>query len=264
MPPGVRIAAFEVGLARAQHDVREHHQHVGDGRAEDRDVEHRRPVLGDRREQEADNRRNDQRDGRHLAARGHRQRARQVARAREREQLARVGEDDREEAGDQADSPTVLTKSPTNVPSPLASSIAGRERVVGVLDRVGAAAAGRRRAASARRTRAGSSSPRSGRAACPASGRASPRRRAARPRPPGRTRSRTGRRPRCPASRTAGSRTSRTSPGSGSMLVRLEVENSGIITTTKTSSATTAIAVITNVTLSASPTPSRWMPTKAA
>ena len=52
--------------------------------------------------------------------------------------------------------------------------------------------------------------------------------------------------------------------GSGAMFVRFEVENSGIITTTNTSSATTAIAVITNVTLSASPTPIRWMPTNAA
>ena len=42
---------------------------------------------------------------------------------------------------------------------------------------------------------------------------------------------------------------------SGAMSVRFEVENSGIIATTKTSSATTAIAVMTNVTFSASPTP---------
>ena len=51
---------------------------------------------------------------------------------------------------------------------------------------------------------------------------------------------------------------------SGLMSVRFEVLNSGIIETTKTSSATTAIAVITNVTLSASPTPSRCTPTKIA
>ena len=51
---------------------------------------------------------------------------------------------------------------------------------------------------------------------------------------------------------------------SGGMSVRFEVENSGMIATMKTSSATTAIAVMTNVTLSASPTPQRWMPTKAA
>ena len=53
-------------------------------------------------------------------------------------------------------------------------------------------------------------------------------------------------------------------PASGLMSVRFEVLNSGIIETTKTSSATTAIAVITNVTLSASPTPSRCTPTKIA
>ena len=52
--------------------------------------------------------------------------------------------------------------------------------------------------------------------------------------------------------------------GSGSMLVRFDASNSGIIATTKTSSATTAIAVITNMTFSASPTPIRWMPTKTA
>ena len=50
---------------------------------------------------------------------------------------------------------------------------------------------------------------------------------------------------------------------SGGMSVRFEVENSGTIAMMKTSSATTAIAVMTNVTFSASPTPYRWMPTNA-
>ena len=44
-----------------------------------------------------------QRDPRHLATAGDRQRAREVPRARQCEELARVGEDDREEAGDQAE-----------------------------------------------------------------------------------------------------------------------------------------------------------------
>ncbi len=48
------------------------------------------------------------------------------------------------------------------------------------------------------------------------------------------------------------------------MSVQFDVENSGMIAITKTSSATTAIAVMTNVTFSASPTPTRWMPTNAA
>src|SRR5918999_3803503 len=51
---------------------------------------------------------------------------------------------------------------------------------------------------------------------------------------------------------------------SGGMSVRFEVENSGMIATMKTSSATTAIAVMANVTFSASPTPYRWMPTNTA
>ena len=48
------------------------------------------------------------------------------------------------------------------------------------------------------------------------------------------------------------------------MSVRFDASNFGIIPTTKTSSATTAIAVMTNITLSASPTPKMWMPTKTA
>jgi hypothetical protein len=48
------------------------------------------------------------------------------------------------------------------------------------------------------------------------------------------------------------------------MFVRLLVSNSGIIATTKTMSATTAMAVIANISLSASPTPYRWMPMKTA
>ena len=42
---------------------------------------------------------------------------------------------------------------------------------------------------------------------------------------------------------------------SGGMSVRFDVENSGMIATMNTSSATTAIAVMTKVTFSASPTP---------
>ena len=68
------VGPLEVGLARAQHDVREHHQHVGDGCPEHGDVDHRGAVLGDRCEQEADDRGNEQRDDRHLAPTRHRQR----------------------------------------------------------------------------------------------------------------------------------------------------------------------------------------------
>ena len=159
--------------------------------------------------------------------------------------------------------PTVLTKSPTNVPSPLASSIASgsglSESLIasappppGVKSSISAAktsriimAAIRPRGMSffgSRVSSAASGTPSTARKNQIANGKA-----AQMPCQPN------GRKSDEPAL-----------PGSGSMLVRLEVENSGIIATTKTSSATTAIAVMTNVTLSASPTPSRWMPTKAA
>jgi hypothetical protein len=45
---------------------------------------------------------------------------------------------------------------------------------------------------------------------------------------------------------------------------QLRESNSGSIAITNTISATTAIAVIANISLSASPTPIRWMPTKTA
>ena len=50
----------------------------------------------------------------------------------------------------------------------------------------------------------------------------------------------------------------------GGMFVRLDESNSGSIATTNTIRATTAIAVMTNMSRSASPTPIRWMPTKTA
>ena len=46
------------------------------------------------------------------------------------------------------------------------------------------------------------------------------------------------------------------------MFVRFDVSNSGIIAMTNTTSATTAMAVMANISFSASPTPYRWMPTK--
>ena len=48
------------------------------------------------------------------------------------------------------------------------------------------------------------------------------------------------------------------------MSVRFDASNSGIIATTNTISATTAIAVIANMSFSASPTPIRWIPTNTA
>ncbi|SLH94206.1 Uncharacterised protein [Mycobacteroides abscessus subsp. abscessus] len=48
------------------------------------------------------------------------------------------------------------------------------------------------------------------------------------------------------------------------MSVRLAGSNSPIAATTNTIRPTSAIAVITNMTLSASPTPLRWMPMKIA
>ena len=53
-------------------------------------------------------------------------------------------------------------------------------------------------------------------------------------------------------------------PPSGAMSVRFDASNSGSIATTNTISAMTAIAVIANMSLSASPTPTRWMPTNTA
>ena len=46
------------------------------------------------------------------------------------------------------------------------------------------------------------------------------------------------------------------------MSSRLPGSKCGSMPITKVSSATTAMAVITNITLSASPTPYRWMPMK--
>lgn len=46
----------------------------------------------------------------------------------------------------------------------------------------------------------------------------------------------------------------------GGISTRLPASNSGTAATAKISSPTTAIAVITNMTLSASPTPAMWMP----
>ena len=51
---------------------------------------------------------------------------------------------------------------------------------------------------------------------------------------------------------------------SGLMSVRFDALNSGIIPSTKTISATTASAVIANMTFSASPTPIRCTPMKTA
>ena len=48
------------------------------------------------------------------------------------------------------------------------------------------------------------------------------------------------------------------------MSKRLSTENCGTMTTTNTTSATMATAVIANMTRSASPTPQRWMPMKIA
>ena len=53
-------------------------------------------------------------------------------------------------------------------------------------------------------------------------------------------------------------------PSSGAMSVRFDASNSGIIATTNTISATTAIAVIANISFNASPTPIRWIPTNTA
>lgn len=48
----------------------------------------------------------------------------------------------------------------------------------------------------------------------------------------------------------------------GGMSVRLAASSSGIAATAKTTSPTTAIAVITNMTFSASPMPERWIAMK--
>ena len=47
------VRAMQIRPAQAQHDVRSHHQHVGDGRAEHRD-EDQQVALAGQREQEAD------------------------------------------------------------------------------------------------------------------------------------------------------------------------------------------------------------------
>ena len=52
--------------------------------------------------------------------------------------------------------------------------------------------------------------------------------------------------------------------GSGVMSVRFDALSSGTIPRTKTTSATTAIAVIANMTFSASPTPMRCTPMNSA
>jgi hypothetical protein len=70
IPPGVRVRPVQVRLALPQHDVRDHHQDVRHRRAEDRDVDEQRAVLGDRGEQEADQAGDDQGEVRRLAAPG--------------------------------------------------------------------------------------------------------------------------------------------------------------------------------------------------
>ena len=94
------VGALHVRAADAQGDVRGHHQHVGDGRAEHRDQDQQVALAG-QRQAEADHPRHHQGQYRRLLAVGQREAARQVAGAGEGEDLPRVGIDDREEAGDQ-------------------------------------------------------------------------------------------------------------------------------------------------------------------
>ena len=101
------VGPGQVGLAAAQHDVADHHEHVRHGGAEHRHVEQHRALAGERQD-EAERAGHEQRQHRRLAAVGDRQRARQVAGARQREGLPRVGVDDGEEAGDQADEAGVV------------------------------------------------------------------------------------------------------------------------------------------------------------
>ncbi len=82
---------------------------------------------------------------RHPPPARHRQRAREVARAREGEELARVGVDDREEARDQAGEAGVVDELADERALAVCGVGGQRQRVVGVHDRLRAGAARRQR-----------------------------------------------------------------------------------------------------------------------
>ena len=96
-----------VRFAHPQHDVADHHQHVGQRGAEHRHVQQHRALTG-QRQHEADDAGHHQRQHRRLAGVDHRDRPGQVAGPRQREQLTRVGVDDGEEARDQPGQPDVV------------------------------------------------------------------------------------------------------------------------------------------------------------
>jgi hypothetical protein len=100
------------------------------------DVDEQRAVLGDGGEQEADQAGDDQCEVRRLAGAGPGQPARQVAGPRQGEQLPRVGEDDREEAGDQAGQADVVDEVGQDGVAAVRLPQRQRQRVVGVRDDV--------------------------------------------------------------------------------------------------------------------------------
>src|SRR5829696_6052098 len=96
------VRTLEFRLRVAQDDVREHHQDVGDRRPENGyQNEQGTSFNAAEREQKADDTGHDQCHPRHVAAAGYREPPRKVPGPREREDLARVGVDERIEARDQ-------------------------------------------------------------------------------------------------------------------------------------------------------------------
>src|SRR5687768_3400468 len=90
------IGTIQVRFALAQHYVREHHEGVGDGRAEDGDIEQRDTAgaaARDRKDQ-ADDARYYKRHPRRPPTTGDREEPREVTGPGQGERLARVGEDE--------------------------------------------------------------------------------------------------------------------------------------------------------------------------
>src|SRR5215213_4768459 len=120
---------LEFRFSVAPDDVREHHQDVGDRRSEDGyNDEQGASFDAAKREQKADDTRHDQCYPRHVAAAGYREPPRKVPSPREREDLARVGVDERVEARDQTRDADDVDESKQGV---LATVGAGRGNRVG-------------------------------------------------------------------------------------------------------------------------------------
>src|SRR5215218_1651288 len=99
---GRLVGTLEFRLRVAQDDVREHHQDVRDRRPENGYQDEQGASLdAAEREQKADDTGHDQCHPGHVAAAGYREPPRKVPGPREREDLARVGVDERVEARDQ-------------------------------------------------------------------------------------------------------------------------------------------------------------------